>query len=161
MSQYLVSASIKILLKNIINWISFLMIIMSFFSKSFWTWKIMILKFFFFETSTSINVDFIVLKWIKKLDLLNLICKYSYDWYFALIDWFINVFLKNVFLKLFLIDFFFSKKSFCDSVMIQRFEYNTTHNFAFILSISNKFWKHSKYVKKSIKLLRLIFFLRW
>ena len=35
MSQYFVSASIKILLRNIINWFLFLMMIMSFFSKSF------------------------------------------------------------------------------------------------------------------------------
>ena len=117
----------------------------------------MISKSLFFETSTSINVNFIASKWIKKLDLLNLICKYSYNWYFALIDWSINVFLENVFLKLFLIDFFL-KKSFCDFAMTQRSEHNTTHNFAFILSISNKLREHSEYVKKSIELLRLIFF---
>ena len=97
MDQYFISVSIRILLKNIINWISFLVMIMSFFLKSFWIWKIMILKSFFFETSTSINVDFIASKWIKKFDLLNLICKYSYNWYFALIDWSINVFWKMFF----------------------------------------------------------------
>ena len=132
MDQYFDSALIKILLKNIINWISFLIIITSFFSKLFCTWKIMISKFFFFKAFTSIKIDLIVLKWIQKLDLLNLFCKYSYNSYFALIDWFINIFLKKIFLKLFLIDFFFQKNRFA---ILQRFrnlsviKYIVSHSF--------------------------------
>ena len=110
-NQYFVSTDESRLLKNMMNWIWFLIKISSLF-ESFTTWKIMTSMFICLNAFTFMKKNRCELKWMKKLDLLKFFCKCWYDSYFSMINSFNILTIEKRFLKLFLLNSFFRNKIF-------------------------------------------------
>ena len=144
-NQYFISTDKSRLFKNIINWIWFLLNVSSF-SESSITWNIMTSIFICLNAFTFMKKSLYELKWIKKFDLLKIFCKCWYDSYFSIVDCFNILTTEKRFLKLFLLNSFFSNRIFRFSAILS-FAHNMKCNCAFsqsVLRMFSAFWKFSK-----------------
>jgi hypothetical protein len=141
MSQYLVFAEMRILLKNMINSIFARLKIMSSSEFSF-TWKIMTSNSFFLKMSTSMKS----LRWrskcLKKLSLLMIDCKCSYDLILTSVDSFNDVFLTNNFRAFSFIESFLRRRIFLFCKNFNACEYHETYTRKYLIKfkyVSNSF----------------------